>query len=82
MVLDDQLQPNAKAPGFVEVSCLEEEAATFCDDSSLLPDIPPLSPLVKAVIGSAVCLISVIGSYKTKMLYLIGSGSAFGSVFK
>lgn len=47
---------------------------------SFLPDIPPLSPLVKAVIGCPVCCVSVIGSYQSKRLYLIGSGSAFGSV--
>lgn len=47
---------------------------------SFLPDIPPLSPLVKGVIGCPVRCVSVIGSYKTKRLYLIGSGAAFGSV--
>lgn len=47
---------------------------------SFLPDIPPLSPLVKGVIGCPVRCVSVIGSYKTKRLYLIGSGAAVGSV--
>lgn len=43
-------------------------------------DATPLSLLLKAVIGCPVCCLSVIGSYQTKRLYLIGSGSAFGSV--
>lgn len=49
---------------------------------SFLPDSPPLSLLVKGVIGCPVCCVLVIGSYETKRLYLIGPGAAFGLCVK
>lgn len=73
---------HAKAPGFVRFRVMQRMKRLCVPRHSFssLPDISPLSLLVKAVIGCPVCCVSVIGSYKTKRLYLIGSGSAFGSV--